>query len=64
MEPLKEYEIQEGQRVFLGAGLSGKEAEDILAAIGDNANIFAWKHSDMVGVDPCTAQYHLKMRDG
>ena len=50
--PLKEHELQEGHIVFLGVGLSSEEAKDILAMIRGNVVVFAWRHSDVVGVDP------------
>ena len=38
--------------LFLGVGLSSEKAKDILATIKGNVDVFAWRHNDVVGVDP------------
>ena len=38
----------------VGARLLVKEPENILSVIKNNVDIFAWKYSDMAGIDPHT----------
>ena len=38
----------------VGARLLVKEPENILSVIKNNVDIFAWKYSDMAGIDPRT----------
>ena len=63
MKPLKKHTLQGGQTIFLGAGLTDKEAKDILSVIRSNTDVFAYKHNDMVRVDPCIAQHHLRTHE-
>ena len=50
--------------VFLGESLSNEEVEGILATIKDNADVVAWEHKNMVGIDPCITKHHLYIREG
>ena len=64
MEPLRQYMLQEEQTIFFGAELFVKKTQDILSMIKSNTDVFAWKHTDMVGVDPLTTHHHLRKRKG
>ncbi|KAL2479834.1 Uncharacterized protein Adt_32800 [Abeliophyllum distichum] len=53
LEPTQELKVEEK--------LEGKMKDELKRFLRENIDIFAWKHSDMVGIDPSVACHALKV---
>ena len=62
MEPL-EIVVLDGSEKFtyVSTLLSNEEKEQLRRVLLGNANVFAWNHSDMAGVDPTLASHKLNI---
>ncbi|KAL2453347.1 Uncharacterized protein Adt_49153 [Abeliophyllum distichum] len=49
------------QELKVGEKLEGKIKYELKQFLRENIDIFAWKHSDMVGIDPAVAFHVLKV---
>ncbi|KAL2505888.1 Ribonuclease H [Abeliophyllum distichum] len=64
--PAKELEafpvnpLEPTQELKVGEKLEGMMKEELKQFLWENTDIFAWKHSDMVGIDPYVACHALK----
>ena len=65
IEPLVAVDLfddDSNQRVFMGEMLSYKEKKRFTQLLGENANVFAWKHVDLKGIHLFVACYHLNVK--
>ena len=62
MDPL-EIVVLDGSEKFtyVSTLLSNEEKEQLRHVLLGNAHVFAWNHSDMVGVDPTLASHKLNI---
>ena len=62
MDPLEEVGL-DGQEKFtyVSSLLSNEEREQLRLALLRNIDVFAWRHSDMVGIRPTVASHKLNV---
>ena len=60
MYPL--LEIEKEKLIYLGTSLSPNKVTSILHCLKNHVDIFAWSHSNMIGVDLSFAQHRLNVR--
>ncbi|XP_065050275.1 uncharacterized protein LOC135680323 [Musa acuminata AAA Group] len=57
--PLREARPE--QTVRIGSELPEREREQLVGLLRENADVFAWSPSDMMGVDPEVVEHHLNI---
>jgi hypothetical protein len=59
---MDEFEIKNlGRKIRVGSQLSPPLKESLVAFLRDNANVFAWSHEDMPGIDPSVLTHRLNI---
>ena len=62
MDPLKEIELDRLERfTYVSSLLSNEEREQLQLTELRNIDVFAWRHSDMVGINPIVASHKLNV---
>ena len=62
MDSLEEVELDGLEKFTYGSSLlSNEEKTRLRLALLHNINVFAWKHSDMVGISPVVASHKLNV---
>ena len=62
MDLLEEIELDESERfTYISSLMSNKEKEQVRLSLLHNIDVFAWRHSDMVGINPTVASHNLKV---
>ena len=62
MDPLEEIELDGPERItYLSFLLSNEEREQERLTLLQNIEVFAWKHSDMVGINLTMASHKLNV---
>jgi hypothetical protein len=58
---MEEFEIENsGRKIRVGSQLSPLK-ESVVAFLNDNADVFAWSHEDMPGINPSVLTHRLKV---
>ena len=62
MDPLEEIELDRPERfTYVSSLLSNEEREQVRLTLLRNINVFAWRHSDMVRINPTVASQKLNV---
>ena len=62
VDPLETIALGELKKfTYVSTLLSNEEKEQLRRVLLGNANVFAWSHSNMVGIDPTLASYKLNI---
>ena len=62
MDPLETVALDKLEKfTYVNTLLSGEEKEQLQHVLLGNSNVFAWSHSDMVGIDPTLASHKLNI---
>ena len=62
MEPLEEIELDRLERFpYVSSLFSNEEREQVQLTLLCNIDVFAWRHSDMVGINPTVASHKLNV---
>ena len=62
MDPLEEIELDRRKRsTYVGSLLSNEEREQLRLTLLRNIDVFAWRHSDMVGINTTVASHKLNV---
>ena len=62
MDPLETIVLDGLEKfTYVSTLLSSEEKEQLRRIMLGNANVFAWSHSDMVGIDPTLASHKLNI---
>ena len=62
MDPMEVVALDRSEKfTYVSTLLSSKEKEQLRHVWLGNADIFAWSHSDMVGIDPTLTSHKLNV---
>ena len=62
MDPLEEISLDEPKRfTYVSSLLSSEEREQVQLTLLRNIDVFAWRHSDMVRINPTVASHKLNV---
>ena len=62
MDPLEEIEFDGSERfTYVSSLLSNEEREQVRLTLLRNIDAFAWRHFDMVGINPTVASHKLNV---
>ena len=62
MDPLEEIELDGLERfTYVNFLLYSEERERVRLALLHNVDVFAWRHSNMVGINPTVASHKLNV---
>ena len=62
MDPLEEINLDEPKRfTYVSSLLSSEEREQVQLTLLRNIDVFAWRHSDMVRINPTVASHKLNV---
>ena len=62
MDPLEEIEFDGPERfTYVSSLLSSEEMEQVRLTLLYNIGVFAWRHFDMVGINPTVASHKLNV---
>ena len=62
MDPLEEVELDGPEKfTYVTSLLSNEEREQLRLTLLHNIDIFAWRHSDMIGINPMVASHKLNV---
>ena len=62
MDPLKKVTLDGPKKfTYISSLLSNEEREQLRLVLLNNIDVFAWSHSDMVGINPTVASHKLNI---
>ena len=62
VDPLEEIELDGPERfTYVSTLLSNEEMEQVRLTLLHNIDVFAWRHSDMVGINPAVSFHKLNI---
>ena len=62
MDPLEKVTLNELEKfTYVSFLLSNEEMEQLQLILLNNIDVFAWSHSDMVGINPTVATHQLNI---
>ena len=62
MDPLEEVKLYGPKKfIYISSLLSNEEREQLRLTLLHNVDVFAWRHSDMVGISPMVASHKLNI---
>ena len=62
MDPLEEVELDGLEKfTYISSLLTNEERAQLRLALLHNIDVFAWRHSDMVGISPTVASHKLNV---
>ena len=62
MDPLEEVKLDEPEKfTYVSSLLSNEENEQLGLTLLRNIDIFSWRHSDMVGINPMVDSHKLNI---
>ena len=62
MDPLEKVTLNESEKfTYVSSLLSNKEREQLQLVLLNNIDVFAWSHSNMVGINPVVASRKLNI---
>ena len=60
--PLEKVTLDEPKKfIYVSSLLSEKERKQLQLALLNNMDVFAWSHSDMIGINPAVAFYKINI---
>ena len=62
MDPLEKVTLDRSEKfTYVSSLLSNEEREQLQLILLNNIDVFAWSHSDMVGINPTVASHKLNI---
>ena len=62
MEPLEEVELDRLEKfTYISSLMSNEERAQLQLVLLRNIDVFAWRHSDVVGISPAVASHKLNV---
>ena len=62
MDPLEEVELDEPDKfTYISSLLFNEEREQLRLTLVHNIDVFSWRHSDMVRINPMVASHKLNV---